>query len=482
MKNPSEQFCHDILEMNINRSKSLANLVMALSSYQKADSIVELSNSPVFHYQFSSVFKAIHELVKTGETNEFRKAEILEQCLKYAKPQKRILLQTDVTPLLKEYSRTLENRQHVKKSNTVIRGNKPLGIGYPLSSINLSAESGWSLPLSRGRVPINQTESSYAVEQIKALLPSLLLSLKYDLVINTTDSSYTHAAYLSPLYQEDNLVCISRFRCGSKVFTSALATNVAEDNSQGTPKIYGDCFYLRNQTRIHKGKAPKTGKAYEKEQPTIYNLPFSEEQELETKTKKGRPIIIQLKRWNDLKVRTKNGHCMKHKPFDLVGVKVIDAATGELVFKREMFFGIFGKRKTEISLQQAYWDYRKRYDIEPSFRFNKQKMFLDTYDCEDVQHLDNFLLVNQLANWLLYVAADEVDFIPQKWERNKTNPPPKPDKLSIAKTHRSVERLFLTFDKKPFLPKTSKKGKGNIKKERPHFNVVIKAKKKPPNN
>jgi len=107
-------------------------------------------------------------------------------------------------------------------------------------------------------------------------------------------------------------------------------------------------------------------------------------------------------------------------------------------------------------------------------------MFLDSYDCEDVQHLDNFLLINQLANWLLYTAADGVDFIPKKWEKNKSNPPPKPDKLSIAKTYRSVERLFLTFDKEPFLPKPSKKGKGNIKKERPRFKVVKKVKKKPP--
>ena len=461
--------------MDINRSKSLANLIMALSSYQQADSLVQLSESPIFHYQFSSVYKPIHDLVKTDENYNVLKDQILGQCLKYAHPQKRVLLQTDVTSLLKEHSPTLENRQHVKKSNTIIKGNKPLGIGYPLSSINLSAESKWSLPLSRGRVPLDHTESSYAVEQIKKLLPTLLHTLKYDLIINATDSSYTHASYISPLYEEGDLVCISRFRCGSKVYTPAVG-----DNPKGTPKIYGDCYYLRNQTRIYKGKKPKTREPYEKEQITIYDLPCSEEQQFETTTQKGRPIEVQLFRWNDLKIRSKKGHNMKHKPFDLVGVKIVDADTGELVFKREMFFGIFGKRKNEISLEQAYWDYRHRYDIEPSFRFNKQKMFLDNYDCEDVQHLDNFLLVNQLANWLLYVAADEVNFIPKKWERNKTNPPPPTDKLSIAKTHRSTERLFLTFDEKPFLPKPSKKGKGNIKKERLHFKVVKKAKKKPP--
>lgn len=448
---------------------------MALSSYQQADSLVQLSESPIFHYQFSSVFKPIHHLAKTDEDYECLKDQVLGQCLKYAQPQKRVLLQTDVTSLLKEYSPTLENRQYVKKNNNIIKGNKPIGIGYPLSSINLSAESKWSLPLSRGRVPLDHTESSYAVEQLKTLLPRLLRTLDYDLIINTTDSSYTHAGYISPLYEEANLVCISRFRCGTKVYTPA-----AGDNPKGTKKIYQDCFYLRNQTQIYKGKKTKTGEPYEKEQITVYDLPCSEEQQFETTTQKGRPIEVQLSRWNDLKIRTKGGHCMKHKPFDLISVKIIDVNTRKLVFKREMFFGIFGKRKNEISLEQAYWDYRHRYDIEPSFRFNKQKMFLDSYDCEDVQYLDNFLLVNQLANWLLYVAADEVNFIPKKWERNKTNPPPPPDKLSIAKTHRSTERLFLTFDEQPFLPKPSKKGKGNIKEERPHFKVVKKAKKKSP--
>ena len=171
---------------------------------------------------------------------------------------------------------------------------------------------------------------------------------------------------------------------------------------------------------------------------------------------------------------------MKHKPFDLVGVRVVDAGTGELVFSRDLFFCIFGQKKKEISLEEAYWDYRHRYDIEPSFRFNKQNMFLDSYDCEDVQYLDNFLLVNQLANWLLYVAADEIEFIPRKWEQNKSKSEAKPEKLSITKTYRSTEVLFSTFEKEPFLPKPSKKGNGNIKMERPHYKVVKKTKKKPP--
>lgn len=441
---------------------------MALSSYEKADSLVELSFSALYHYQFSSIFKSIHHL------DEKAVEEILKHCLKYFKSKNRILLQTDVTPMIKPFSPTLENRQYVKQSNTVIPGNKPVNIGFPLSCIHLSGEDKWSLPLVRQRVGLEHTESSFAVSQLQALLPELEKALGFELVVNVTDSAYTHAAYLSPLYQHKDLVLISRFRYGSKVYTS----NTDQQNKkQGAPKIYDKCFYLRDKTQTVHGIAPKTGQPYSKEQITIHNLAWDEEQILEASTRKGRPLLILLHRWNDLKIRTKKGHNMKDKSFDLISSTVMDAQTGELVFQRELFFGVFGQRKSEISLNQAYQDYRHRYDIEPSFRFNKQKMFLDKYMCEDVSHLDNFLLVNQLSNWLLYVASDEVNFIPRKWERNKSKPSKPSEKLSIAKTRRAAETLFLTFDSEPFFPQPSKKGKGNIKTRRPHFKVVKKSKK-----
>ena len=450
---------------------------MALSSYQKADSVVELSLSALYHYQFSSIYKSIHHLDDREKADEM----ILEHCLKYFTTCERIRLQTDVTPLVKAYSPTLKERQFVKESNTLIKGNKPITIGYPLSCIHLSTEKKWSLPLSRQRVGLNHTESSFAVFQLKALLPKLEEALDCELIINTTDSNYTHAAYLSPLYELERLVCISRFRYGCKVFTCAPSADQLTEGvkKQGATKIYDQCFYLRDKTKVIHGMAPKTKKPYTKEQTTIYDLDCSEEQILEATTKKGKPLLIHLRRWNNLKLRSKNGHCMKHKPFDLISCRVTDAQTGKMVFQRELFFGVFGQRKSQVNLKEAYEDYRHRYDIEPSFRFNKQQLFLDNYLCEDVQHLDNFLLINQLSNWLLYVASQEVDFVPRKWEKNKSKPPNDSQRLSIAKTRRAAETLFLTFDKEPFLPQPSKKGKGNIKKDRPHYPVVKKSKKKP---
>jgi len=320
----------------------------------------------------------------------------------------------------------------------------------------------------------DQTESTHAVEQLQSLIPQLCKQLDCELVVNTTDSSYTHAAYLSPLYEQEQLVCISRFRHGVKVYTPAKG-----DNHKGAPKIYGDCFYLLGQTRTISGVLKKTGKPYDKIQTSVHQRAYDEIICFDALSKKGKPLRIELRRWNDLKLRSKNGHCMKHKDFDLVGVKVFNAQTQQLVFKREMFFGIFGQCKQKVKTKESYDNYRSRYDIEPSFRFNKQKLFLDSYLCEDVQHFDKFLLINQLANWLLYTAAEDVQFIPRKWEINKSTSIKKTTKSSIAKTHRAVEKLFLTFDKRPFLPKPTKKGKGNIKKKRDHYPVVRKNKNKP---
>jgi len=119
---------------------------MALSSDQQARSLVELSLSPLYHYQFSSVFKVTNGLAKKKKAEVSLNQQILDLCLKYALKGRRICLQTDVTPIEKKYSSTLEGRQFVNIPNTLIKGNKPITIGYPLSSIHLCCEQKWSLP------------------------------------------------------------------------------------------------------------------------------------------------------------------------------------------------------------------------------------------------------------------------------------------------------------------------------------------------
>ncbi len=59
-----EKFCRSILQIVGLKTKALANLVMGLASQTFAKSVVEISLSKVYHYQYSSINKAIGSLDK----------------------------------------------------------------------------------------------------------------------------------------------------------------------------------------------------------------------------------------------------------------------------------------------------------------------------------------------------------------------------------------------------------------------------------
>jgi len=57
-----EQFCRSILQIVSRNTKALANLVMSLASQTFAKSVVEVSLSKTYHYQYSSINKTINSL------------------------------------------------------------------------------------------------------------------------------------------------------------------------------------------------------------------------------------------------------------------------------------------------------------------------------------------------------------------------------------------------------------------------------------
>lgn len=57
-----EQFCESILQTENGNGKALANLVMGLASHPFARSVVEISTSPCYHYQYSSISKSIDQI------------------------------------------------------------------------------------------------------------------------------------------------------------------------------------------------------------------------------------------------------------------------------------------------------------------------------------------------------------------------------------------------------------------------------------
>ncbi len=89
---------------------------MALASFKDAKSVVALSKSPIFHHEFSSVFKAIDALAKNEHELKRVRKLFREQWLEYFPRRERNYFQTDVVNLFREYSPCLKERQYRHKA------------------------------------------------------------------------------------------------------------------------------------------------------------------------------------------------------------------------------------------------------------------------------------------------------------------------------------------------------------------------------
>ena len=65
----------------------------------------------------------------------------------------------------------------------------------------------------------------------------------------------------------------------------------------------------------------------------------------------------------------------------------------------------------------AHENYRSRYDTEHLFRFQKNKLLMNTYQTADVEHEERWWQLCLLAYLQLYLAKDIAPILPHPWER-----------------------------------------------------------------
>jgi len=442
---------------------------MALASYRDVKSVVGLSKSPVFHHQYSSITKAIANLAKDErELGRVRKL-FKEQWLEYFPLSSVNYLQTDVVNIFREHAPCLKGRTFRHKANNVIAGNKPIGIGYGLSLVNIAHfESNWSLPFSWHRVKANEDEVEEAAKQIKLICESEKFAKSLN--INAADSSYGVAKYITKVNRISNLVNILRVRHGNKVYPSEV------QETGGAPRIYGAEYHLIEESGWHEYQ--KKEQIYRKYLTSVYEKEADEYQELERVTKKGKQLKIQLRRWSGMKMRTKEGNSMKEVEFEIVGIRVLEKESGNRVFKHDVFVAVVGQERKKLKIEEVAEVFYHRFDLEVTNRFLKQNLFLEDYQTPDIQHLDNWNLLVQEAMWLLWSASTEVEKVCEKWQKYAEPKGKKGGRKTASQTKKGLEQLFLTFEPKPYQPKKCEKGlgrkKGDKQEPRKQYQVVKK--------
>jgi hypothetical protein len=460
----THSFCLGLLDLGAHRSRAMTNYVMGLSSSSTLSSVVEIANNPFFHYSYSNYTKVV-SLWSVSDTS------LLTFFSKYLPPPRKLLsgteyyaLTLDFSKISKPFSPCLEHRGFHHISNSIVGGTS-LTHGYGTSVVHLGVgEQGWCPPLLMDRMDVEADKLAFAAAQIKQVREHEYLGLRDFLLLLRADSYFGCAKFLSLTYA-NNLVNITRMRSGLKVW----CLHDGEQKSIGRPRIYGDKFHLIPETRVRTFMNKKLGQSYEVTQRSIVELQHDEQITYPSELGNGRLVTISVTRWNDMLLRSKGEAKMSDKPLDILQVKVADVLTGELVFKRPMFLTVHGQRRKEVDTREVHPQYRERFDAEHLYRFLNRNLLLNAFQTPDCNHYDKWIKIVQLAVWQLFVASSELTQLTvQPWQKYTTANKEFEDKeqkerMTIAQTQKSIQTLFYTFDKEPFLPQKCKKGRGREK-------------------
>jgi len=366
------------------------------------------------------------------------------------------LLNTDISSIFRPHSPSLPQRRHVYKPNNRVRGNSPVDIGYELSCIGLScrrpqygiSEPSWNPPLSMRLVPYGENKNSFTAGQVNDLVNNKDLPFHKSLTVNTLDSSYCSPEYIVDTYGQSNLVNIIRMPSNRNVWKQLSSEQVAEkradnEDNRGANSVYGTLYKL------------KEVESWEMQADVQTNFGI--------KLRNGKRCIVSMEIWEDMMVRTQRGKSMKDKPFRLVRIRLLDAVTGQPLFKKCMWLCVWGVRRMELNAEEIFWAYRNRYDIEHFFRFGKQKLLLDKYQTPDEDHFQNWMEVVNMAYWLLFVGKGEAKHICRKWQqydKNYKNRVNYEMDVTPSQVQLQLAGIILGFEQDDFLPKLQIKGKG----------------------
>ena len=310
----------------------------------------------------------------------------------YPGAQKFFLFASDVTPAVRAYAKTLEDRSIVYSPNPA-PGNKPIAVGHAYSVLACLPEKTesihfpWVIPLSVDRVKTSEKGHEVGPKKLCELIKDNVSPFNHSLCVHLGDTAYFTLPIREMTSPVDNLVTIAKLRSNRTVY--APVTDPGK-------KKYAEEMKLN--------------------QPATHTEP-DQVVKIETSTSKNRLITIEIKVWHDWLLRgSKTFKGYKH-PFNLYQICVFDAKTKKKLFKRPMWLAVDGKRRHELDTTSVYESYRQRYDIEHFFRFGKQRLLMDSFQTPDLIHEEKWWQIVQLAYTQLYLSRDICQLVPNRWER-----------------------------------------------------------------
>lgn len=281
-------------------------------------------------------------------------------------------------------------------------GNKPICVGHQYSLLTMlpntadkQEKTNWQIPLNIKRVASKDKGNEIGMQQIKDCIKNL--SISDDLNISVGDSLYGTSNCRQTICEEKNLVHIFRLNSKRNIFSQPnydIKTTKNTKTRSGRKREFGEKMALNN-TQTHSK--------------------CDEQLEFNYLNKKNKKYTVLVKCWKNKLLRGTKEFKSSGYPINLIQIEVFH--NKKKVYKRPLWLAIFGRRRQEISLNDACNNYFSRYDIEHLFRFTKNNLLLDKYQTPEAENEQAWLQFCLLAYTQLYLSKDDVLLTPQPWER-----------------------------------------------------------------
>ena len=465
-----QNFREQLYQSFKHRRDSIMDLLDALCSNNRVPSVVELSLNPLFRRKHDALYKAIGESSCPSLPNSEGQApsaedaslsELIAQVVPAPKQRSFYLFGLDCTPMSRPHSRTLKDRTMVYQP-TPIKGNKPVTIGHSYSMLACLPERSdqdapWTIPIEMSRVPSESNSRKVGQAQVKELLSNPNAPWFQQLCVLGVDSDYGNKKFLGDLQNQKDLITVARIR-SNRVFYQRPVPST-DPPRRGHPTWYGKRFDLREQETWHRA---------DEIAHTCYQ------------TQRGRTIEVTITAWHDLSMRGGKNNPMHQYPFTLLRIESHTLA-GTLVFK-PMWLIVIGQRRGELSPLMAYQAYRQRFDLEHSFRFQKQNLLLTAFETSEVEHEQSWVQLVMLAYVQLWAAHTLAVALPRPWESSINTD--STTRISPSKVQQDWNRIISQLGTPAVSPKPRGKSSGRqlgqTQTPRPRLPVIIKSKSRKP--
>ncbi len=383
------------------------------------------------------------------------------------------LFATDATSQPRQFAKTLRDRGFVYRPNP-IKGNKPVTIGHSYSALaGMPEKEGetsppWVIPISMLRIPTDAKGTDIAASQIDALLCDTHLPFGEALNAVAGDTAYSAVTFLSKVSAHSNLIAVVRVR-GNRTFYLKPVTD-SGPNGKGHPIWFGTKLALGDSETDKKPDETVSEALTDKKPDETVWVTFT--------TYRGRVCNVRILAWRDLLMRGKKNIPMHQRPFTVLRITVEDT-DGNQVFRKPMQLIIYGNRREEITIKDAYEAYRQRFDLEHFFRFGKTKLLMDAYQTSVTEHEENWQEIAGLAYALLFAASGIAEKSCCPWERYLPYYKRDTGILTPSTVQRDMPRIIAVFGTPAKAPKPRGKSPGRLKGECPgrreRFPVIKKA-------